>query len=215
MRHRVKGKKLNRTASHRLATMRSLATALFLHKKIKTTVAKAKYARLFVEPLITKAKNGSVHAHRLVARHIHDREAMKELFGTIAEKVAERPGGYTRVVKLGQRPGDGAEMAILELVDFGETGSNRTKKKSKTEKVAAEKPEVKEENIEEAEIVEETVTEENTDEEQKAETEAAAVEETEVVEAAETNTEKAEEKTEKKSDETKADESSTEDEEKK
>jgi len=207
MRHRVKGKKLNRTASHRLATMRSLATALFLHKKIKTTVAKAKYARLFVEPLITKAKNGSVHAHRLVARHIHDREAMKELFGTIAEKVADRPGGYTRVVKLGQRHGDGAEMAILELVDFGETGSNRTKKKSKTEKVAAEKPEVKEENIEEAEIVEETVTEEKADEEQKSKTETPAVEETEVVEA---NSEKAEEKSEEKSDE-----SSTEDEEKK
>jgi len=181
MRHRVKGRKLNRTASHRLATMRSLATALFLHKKIKTTVAKAKAARLFVEPLITKAKNGSVHAHRLVARHINDRDAMKELFGDIAEKVADRPGGYTRVVKLGQRHGDGAEMAILELVDYGETGSNRTKKKSKkkVEKVVEEKAVVKEDDIEDAEIVEETVTEENSNEKTPTEEAPAADESTE------------------------------------
>ncbi len=166
MRHRVKGRKLNRTASHRLATMRALATALFLHKKIKTTVAKAKAARLFIEPLITKAKKGSVHAHRLVARHISDREAMQELFGSIIEKIADRPGGYTRIVKLGQRPGDGAEMAILELVDFGEVGTKNKKSKSnvKPEKITPiETPET--EDIEEAEIVEETVTEEVVSEE--------------------------------------------------
>jgi len=166
MRHRVKGRKLNRTASHRLATMRALATALFLHKKIKTTVAKAKAARLFIEPLITKAKKGSVHAHRLVARHISDREAMQELFGSIIEKIADRPGGYTRIVKLGQRPGDGAEMAILELVDFGEVGTKNKKSKAnvKHEKITPiETPET--EDIEEAEIVEETVAEEVVSEE--------------------------------------------------
>ncbi len=199
MRHRVKGKKLNRTASHRLATMRSLATALFLHKKIKTTVAKAKYARLFVEPLITKAKNGSLHAHRLVARHLNNREAMQELFGTIAEKVADRPGGYTRVVKLGRRQGDGAEMAILELVDFGETGESKPKKKAKkkVEKVVEETPAVKDENVEDAEIIEETVTEES----DKAEKTPAAEEEkvenkTEEV-ATETNEEKTSESSKK------------------
>jgi len=172
MRHRVKGRRLNRTASHRLATMRALATALFLHKKIKTTVAKAKSARLFIEPLITKAKKGTVHAHRLVARHINDREAMQELFGTIIDKIADRPGGYTRVVKLGQRHGDGAEMAILELVDFGEVSSKKKKSKpsTKSEKAPVETA-VTEDNIEDAEIVEETVTEENTVEAEQIEAE--------------------------------------------
>jgi len=125
MRHRVKGYKLNRTASHRLATLRSLATALIKHKKIKTTVAKAKAARMFVEPLITKAKKDSVSARRFAARHINDREVVKELFGEIAEKVADRPGGYTRIVKLGRRQGDAAEMAILELVDFNNAGEKK------------------------------------------------------------------------------------------
>ena len=129
MRHRVKGRKLSRTASHRLATLRSLSTALLKHKKIKTTVAKAKETRTFVEPLITKAKDDSVAARRHVARHIKDKEVVKELFGEIVEKIGDRAGGYTRVVKLGSRPGDGADMAILELVDFNSV----TDKKVKTE----------------------------------------------------------------------------------
>jgi large subunit ribosomal protein L17 len=127
MRHRKSGRKLKRTASHRRATLAALSTALLRHKKITTTVAKAKETRMVVEKLITRAKNAvaktdapaaGVHARREVGRLIRDRGVIGELFGTIAEKVAGRPGGYTRIVKLGQRQGDGAEMAVIELVDF-------------------------------------------------------------------------------------------------
>ncbi len=128
MRHRKEGRKLSRTASHRKALMSALSTALIKHKKIRTTVAKAKEARRIVEPIITRARDAflaekgggatSVAARREVAKFIRDREAVKTLFAEIAEKVGTRPGGYTRVVKLGRRLGDGAEMAILELVDY-------------------------------------------------------------------------------------------------
>ena len=138
MRHRIKGRKLGRSASHRTATLRSLATALIKHKKITTTLAKAKQTRLFVEPLITKAKNNSVHARRLVSRDIKDSEVVKELFGEVITKIGDRPGGYTRVIKLGNRVGDAAEMAIIELVDFSEVV---TKKPRKTKKKAEPKKE--------------------------------------------------------------------------
>jgi large subunit ribosomal protein L17 len=126
MRHRKSGRKLKRTSSHRKATLNALCTSLIRHKRIKTTVAKAKETRMVVEKLITRAKNAvategeqkNVHARREVARHIRDRAVVTELFTEIAPKVASRPGGYTRVVKLGQRFGDGAEVALLELVDF-------------------------------------------------------------------------------------------------
>ena len=127
MRHRKSGRKLKRTASHRRATLAALSTALLRHKRITTTVAKAKETRMVVEKLITRAKNAvaksdapalGVHARREVGRLIKDREVIGELFGTIASKVAGRAGGYTRIVKLGQRHGDGAEMAVIELVDF-------------------------------------------------------------------------------------------------
>ena len=161
MRHRIKGRKLGRSTSHRLATLRSLATALIKHKKITTTLAKAKQTRLFVEPLITKAKNNSVHSRRLVARQIHDKEVVQELFGEVVEKIGDRPGGYTRIVKLGNRVGDGAEMAIIELVDYNNVG---TKKIKKSKKKAERKPkEIAEEVVEktsEVEEVKETVTEE-------------------------------------------------------
>ena len=143
MKHRVKGRKLGRTASHRLATLRSLATALFRHKKIKTTLAKAKQARIFIEPLITKAKDDSVHSRRYVARHIHDKAVVQELFSDIMPKIGDRPGGYLRLVKLGQRRGDAADMAVLELVDF-------------TDSSVESKPTKVEENVEEANVVEET-----------------------------------------------------------
>ena len=135
MRHRVKGRKLSRTRSHRVSTLRSLATALIRHKKITTTLAKAKEAKRFIEPLITKAKDDTVHAKRLVSRHIKDREVLTELFTEVVGKVGDRPGGYTRVVKLGTRLGDAAEMAILELVDFNEL----VEKKKKKTKPAAKK----------------------------------------------------------------------------
>ena len=144
MRHRKAGRKLKRTASHRKATLIALATALIRSKKIKTTVAKAKETRMFVEKILTRAKNAvategdkkDVHARRIVARSIKDRDVIKELFGEIAQKIAKRPGGYTRVVKLGQRQGDGAEVAILELVDYntGEAPAKLKKEKKKKEK---------------------------------------------------------------------------------
>ena len=182
MRHKVKGRKLNRTASHRLATFRALATALLREKKIRTTVAKAKSLRGFVEPLISKAKNDSVASRRLVAKHIHDKEIVKELFSEIIPKIGDRPGGYTRVVKLGRRLGDAAEMAIIELVDYNDVNSKpRAKKAEKKEEVveeanvveettAEEKEEVTEEVVEKSEVTtEDEVKEEVTNEEPKAE----------------------------------------------
>ncbi len=137
MRHGKANRKLKRTASHRRATLASLATALLRHKRITTTVAKAKETRSFVEKMITRARKAStlslkdprgVHHRRHVGRFIRDRAVIGELFSAIASKVATRPGGYTRIVKLGQRKGDGAEMAVIELVDFN-TGQEPEKEK--------------------------------------------------------------------------------------
>lgn len=159
MRHAVKGKKLKRTSSHKKALLTSLAVALFKYKKIKTTVAKAKEARIFVEKLITKARRGDIPARRYVARFIKDREVLKELFNEIVAKIGERPGGYTRVVKLGARKGDGADLAILELVDYNEGEVKAPKKKE--EKVAETPKEEKtsEEVVEKDEAVSEQVEE--------------------------------------------------------
>jgi len=142
--HGRKGRKLGRTSTHRKATLAALATSLIQHKRIKTTVAKAKEARIYVEPLITKAKRAlaltgdekavsiqRVHARRQIGRFIKDGEVLKTLFTEIAPKVSTRPGGYTRVVKLGRRLGDSAEMAILELVDWNEGGAEPRQKVSK------------------------------------------------------------------------------------
>lgn len=153
MRHNVKGRKLKRTASHRLATLRALATALLRYKKIKTTVAKAKETRIFVEPIITKAKTDSVHTRRLVAEDIHDKTVVKELFTDIVKKIGERPGGYTRIVKLGHRRGDAAEMAILELVDFNDLVA---KKKAAVAAKKAEAAKADSAKVEDAVVVEET-----------------------------------------------------------
>jgi large subunit ribosomal protein L17 len=142
MRHRKSGRKLKRTSSHRKATLIALCTALLRHKKIRTTVAKAKETRMFVEKMITRAKNAvategdkkDIHARRQIARYIKDRDVVKELFTEIATKVAKRPGGYTRVVKLGRRFGDGAEVAILELVDFNTGQEPKAAKQTKAKK---------------------------------------------------------------------------------
>jgi len=117
MRHRNKGKGFGRTAEHRDAMLRNMATSLFLHGRVETTTAKAKELRRYAEPLITKAKRGDLHARRLVARKIQDDTALSKLFAEIGPKFAERAGGYTRVLHLGHRPGDAAEMSIIELVD--------------------------------------------------------------------------------------------------
>ncbi len=146
MRHRVRGRKLKRTASHRAALMRALATSLLKHKRIKTTLAKAKEARSFVEKLITKAKKGDLHSRRLVMSEIKDKEVIKELFSEIVDKIGDRPGGYTRVVKLGTRLGDAAQMAILELVDYNEAANQKAEeRKSQREQKAKEKEKSKQE----------------------------------------------------------------------
>jgi len=116
MNHRKKGRKFNRTAEHRKALLKNLATSLFLHGRVETTVAKAKELRQYAEPLITKAKRGDLHARRLVRRQITQDQALEKLFGEIGPRYAERPGGYTRVLHVGHRPGDAADVAIIELV---------------------------------------------------------------------------------------------------
>ena len=120
MRHGDKINNLSRTASHRKALLSNLACQLITHKRIITTIAKAKSLRMYVEPLITKAKENTTHQHRVVFSYLQDKEAIKELFSAVAEKVAGRPGGYTRIIKLGARTGDNAEMALIELVDFND-----------------------------------------------------------------------------------------------
>jgi large subunit ribosomal protein L17 len=150
MRHRVEGRKLKRTHSHRKALLRGLATQLLRHKRIKTTEAKAKETRRFAEAIITRAKraylaeqNGgevNVHARRVVARDVNDPAVVSELFSEIVQKVANRPGGYTRVVKLRQRLGDGARVAILELVDYNtERDDNAVRNRSKSSMSRAER----------------------------------------------------------------------------
>jgi large subunit ribosomal protein L17 len=120
MRHGDKVKNLSRTKAHREALLSNLSCQLIQHKRIVTTVAKAKALRVFIEPLITKAKTNTTHQRRVVFSYLQDKEAIKELFGLVAEKVAGRPGGYTRIIKLGARPGDNAETAMIELVDFND-----------------------------------------------------------------------------------------------
>ena len=120
MRHGDKVKNLSRTKAHREALLSNLACQLIQYKRIVTTTAKAKALRVYVEPLITKAKENTTHQRRVVFSYLGDKEAIKELFGAVAEKVGGRPGGYTRIIKLGARPGDNAETALIELVDFNE-----------------------------------------------------------------------------------------------
>ena len=123
MRHQNTIKKIGRTAAHRRATLSAMAEALIQHKRITTTFVKAKALRMYVEPLLTRAKEDTTANRRQVFRHLQNKESIKELFDQIAGKIGDRPGGYTRIVKLGQRPGDGTEMAIIELVDYNTTGT--------------------------------------------------------------------------------------------
>jgi large subunit ribosomal protein L17 len=120
MRHGDKVKNLGRKKAHREALLSNLACQLIQHKRIVTTTAKAKALRVYVEPIITKGKDNTTHQRRVVFSYLQDKEAVKELFGAVAEKVAGRPGGYTRIIKLGFRPGDNADTAMIELVDFNE-----------------------------------------------------------------------------------------------
>ena len=117
MKHRVSGRKLGRTSSHRLAVLRNLSTSLFRHERITTTLMKAKELRPFAERLITISKRETLHARRLVLRDIHDKDVVAKMFDALSSRYAQRPGGYTRIIKLGPRRGDNAEIARIELVD--------------------------------------------------------------------------------------------------
>ena len=178
MRHGKKFNHLGRKAAHRKAMLANMACSLIEHKRIKTTLAKAKALRLYVEPLITKSKNDTTHSRRTVFSYLKQKEAVTELFGDIASKVADRPGGYTRILKLGNRLGDNAQMAFIELVDYNETYTTDKPKKKKTrrrssakttESVSVEIP-IDEEVTEESPVAEKT-TEEVAEEINKEESE--------------------------------------------
>ena len=132
MRHNKKFNHLGRTASHRGSMLSNMASSLILHKRITTTLAKAKALKKFVEPLITRSKVGDTNNRRVVFRYLQNKEAVKELFNVVAEKVCDRPGGYTRVIKLGTRQGDAAPIAFIELVDFDENMAKAPKAEKKT-----------------------------------------------------------------------------------
>ena len=131
MRHNKAINHLGRKSGHRKAMLANMATSLIMHKRIKTTVAKAKTLKSYVEPRITKSKEDTTHSRRTVFSYLKNKEAIKELFGVIAPKIADRPGGYTRVLHTGFRLGDGADMALIELVDFNEAALASAKKEAK------------------------------------------------------------------------------------
>ncbi len=132
MRHNKKFNHLGRTASHRASLLSNMASSLIMHKRITTTLAKAKALKKYVEPLITRSKKDDTNSRRVVFRYLQNKEAVKELFGEVAAKVADRPGGYTRVIKLGSRQGDAASIAFIELVDFDENMAKTPKAEKKT-----------------------------------------------------------------------------------
>ena len=168
MRHRKKVKKLGRTASHRRATLRNMATALINHHQIKTTLGKAKAARSYVEKLITTGKKDSVHARRQAFKLLQNRTLVKKLFDEIAPSFSDRNGGYTRVVKLGSRTGDGAEMAVLQLVGFEQLIIDEQEKQKQKRKERVEKKKAKEaEEAEAAEVVTEEPVEKEKEKEEK------------------------------------------------
>ena len=144
MKHRVQGRKLGRTSSHRLAVLRNLSTSLFRHERITTTLMKAKELRPFAERLITISKRETLHARRLVLRDIHDKDVVAKMFDALSSRYAQRPGGYTRIIKLGPRRGDNAEIARIELVDAEVVKKSaeapaKPEKKAKPSKAAADK----------------------------------------------------------------------------
>lgn len=150
MRHGKKFNHLGRTASHRKAMLSNMASSLILHKRLSTTLAKAKALRKYVEPLLTKSKSDTTHSRRTVFAYLQNKESVKELFDEVSVKIADRPGGYTRIIKTGYRLGDNAEMCVIELVDYNEdmltttaadaSGAKKTRRrggKKKSEDTAA------------------------------------------------------------------------------
>ena len=155
MRHGKKFNHLGRTADHRRAMLANMAISLIMHKRITTTLAKAKALKKYVEPLITRSKDDSTNSRRVVFSYLQNKEALKELFGPVAQKVGDRPGGYTRIIKLGFRQGDAAEKAFIELVDFDENMLKTAKAEKKTRRsrksaAKAETPAAQEVKAEEA-----------------------------------------------------------------
>ena len=156
---------LSRKTGHRAALLKNLSSALFMHKRIETTIAKAKELRGYVEPLITKSKDNTTHSRRDVFSYLQDKKATEELFDVIAAKVGSRPGGYTRIIRLGTRAGDAAEMAMIELVDFNETyqpkesksaePKKKTRRAGSVKKKAEDATVVEDKKVEEVEAVEE------------------------------------------------------------
>lgn len=135
MRHGKTFNHLSRKKGHRLALLRNLAAALIKHKRITTTLAKAKALRVYIEPLMTKAKNNTTHSRRTVFSYLQNKDSITELFSAIAEKIASRPGGYTRVMRTGFRKGDGAEMAMIEMVDFNSIMVSASKASAPVEEI--------------------------------------------------------------------------------
>ena len=171
MRHGKKINHLGRTAPHRKAMLSNMACSLIEHKRINTTVAKAKALRVYVEPILTKAKEDTTHNRRIVFSYLQSKEAVTELFRTVAPKIAERNGGYTRIIKTGFRPGDAADTALIELVDFNdiynpneaEKKTTRRSRRSTAKKETAPVAETSEAKVEETPAAE-TYTEEKTEE---------------------------------------------------
>lgn len=205
MRHGKKVNHLSRTSSHRKAMLANMACSLIEHKRINTTIAKAKALKKFVEPLITKSKSDTTHSRRMVFKSLRSKQGAAELFRDVAPKIADRPGGYTRIIKLGSRLGDNAEMAMIELVDFNELLLESKAPKKKSRRRGKKKTEAV---VETAEVIEEVKTEvvEEVKEETKAE-EAVVTEEV----VAETT----EDVVEEKAPEAKSEEAVTEEKEKK
>ncbi|MFT6281543.1 MAG: large subunit ribosomal protein L17 [Salibacteraceae bacterium] len=201
MRHGKKFNHLGRKTAHRKAMLQNMACSLIEHKTINTTIAKAKALRVYVEPILTRAKTDSTHSRRQVFSHLQSKEAVTELFREVAPKIADRPGGYTRIIRTGYRLGDNAEMCMIELVDFNELYTNEGAKKSTTRRSrrgsGGAKPDAvstegtAEEVVEETQAVEEAVVVEET---------SAAEPEAKKEDAPEAKAEDADEKKEDKED---------------
>ncbi|AXV49479.1 MULTISPECIES: 50S ribosomal protein L17 [Prevotella] len=169
MRHNKKFNHLGRTADHRAALLANLAVALIQHKRITTTLAKAKALKKYVEPLITRSKNDTTNSRRVVFRYLQNKEAVTELFKEISVKVADRPGGYTRVIKLGTRQGDAAQIAFIELVDYDENMAKTPKAEAKKTRRSRRSAKKADASVAEAPVAEASETKENAAEEAKAE----------------------------------------------
>ena len=182
MRHRKKFNHLSRKSAHRKAMLANMSCSLIQHKRIKTTLAKAKALRVYVEPLITKSKNDTTHSRRVVFSYLKQKEAVTELFGDVSVKIGDRPGGYTRIIKLNNRLGDNAQMAFIELVDYNEnyTTDKPKRKKSRRTRKKGSQENNNLENIKLAAVEEGSIEKASTE---KASTEEASIEKASTEEA--------------------------------